>query len=121
MAVLKLIFTGFKPLLDIVWWGRWSSDRRSSIRLSSRAFLLVSPRVFGHQTSDKTLDKTSPSVPSDEDHLLSDSQIAIVTRLHISVSCTLCLVHPPSLPYWRSRCDSSGACTACCGRVTWLS
>ncbi len=46
-----------------------------------------------------------------------DSQIAIVARLHTSVSCTLCLVHPLSLPHWRSRCDSSGACTACCGRV----
>jgi len=49
------------------------------------------------------------------------SQIAIVARLHTLVSCTLCLVHPLSLPHWRSRCDSSGACTACYGRVTWLS
>src|SRR6266511_1721820 len=93
----------------IVWWGRWSPDRMSSVRLSSGAFL-VSPRVFRYQIRYHHLFLQMRTTSC------QGSQIAIVARLHISVSCTLCLVHP-SLLHWRSRCDSSGACTACCGRV----
>src|SRR6266536_3482132 len=95
----------------MLWWGRWSPDRRSSVRLSLGVFLLVSPRVFRYQTRyhHLFLHKRTTSC--------QDSQIAIITRLYIPVSYTLCLVHPLSLPHWRSRCDSSGACITCCGRV----
>src|SRR6266487_7043421 len=77
----------------LVWWGRRSSDRRSSIRLSSGAFLLVSSRVFGHQTRHHHLFLQMRTTSC------QGSQIAIVARLHTPVSCTLCLVHP-SLPQY---------------------
>src|SRR6266498_24406 len=74
-----------------MWWGRWSPDRRSSVRLSSGAFLLVSPRVFGHQTRHHHLFLQMRTTSC------QDSQIAIVTRLHTPVSCTLCIVHPSTI------------------------
>src|SRR6266511_5981790 len=46
-----------------------------------------------------------------------NNQIAIVTHLHTPVSCTLYLVHPLSLPHWRSRCDSSKTYTAYYRRI----
>ena len=89
----------------LLWWDEWSPDRRSSVRLSSGAFLLVSPRVFRHQTRHHHLFLHMRTTSC------QGSQIDIVTRLHTSISCTLCLVHPLSLPHWRSRCDSFEAYT----------
>ncbi len=94
----------------IVWWGEWSPDRRSSIRLSSGVFLLVSSRVFRYQTRYHHLFLHMRTTSC------QDNQIAIVTRLHTPINYTLCLVYP-TLPHWRLRCDSSGACTACYRRI----
>src|SRR6266511_3355221 len=94
-----------------MWWGEWSSDRRSSVRLSSGAFLLMSSRVFRYQTRYHHLFLHIRTT------FCQGSQIAIITRLHTLINCTLCLVYPLSLSHWRSRCDSSKACTTYCGYV----